>query len=338
MGRRGPAGTGVQAVEVGVAGVVDPDPFGDQRRRLAPRLLDRVDGGRDLPHDFDRVIRSRLQPVEPPAGRGLGDRDAASFERVRAVDVEQVRVLDGLEPPHPLQEADRGELARRLGSDMKRHVAVMAEVARQQHGGIRVRSLDRLDPITGELRPRLQLRHKRHYCRMARIPPVDESSAPPASRSIAAEHLASGSRMTNMKWTLAHSPVALDALLSWYPLHDAVQPFLGERRVWVFCHAISTQSDCLVCSTFFRRLLIDAGEDPTTLQLDEFDELIADLGRRLASDPHSVDDAMHTALAARLSAAEIVTLMTFGAIMVATNVFNDAMGVELDGYLERYAA
>jgi len=33
---------------------------------------------------------------------------------------------------------------------------------------------------------------------MARIPPVDESSAPPASRELAAAHLASGSRMTNI--------------------------------------------------------------------------------------------------------------------------------------------
>src|SRR4051794_14191857 len=92
---------------------------------------------------------------------------------------------------------------------------------------------------------------------MARIPPVDESSAPPASRSLASEHLASGGRMTNMKWTLAHSPAALDALLQWYPLHDELVPVLGERRVWVFCHAISAQSDCLICSTFFRRLLMD---------------------------------------------------------------------------------
>src|SRR3954452_1164575 len=113
---------------------------------------------------------------------------------------------------------------------------------------------------------------------MARIIPVDESSAPPAAQELAAAHVATGSRMTNMKWTLAHSPVALDSLLTWYPLHDAVLPVLGERRVWIFCHAISTQSDCLVCSTFFRRLLIDAGEDPSTLELDEFDSLLADLG------------------------------------------------------------
>ena len=65
---------------------------------------------------------------------------------------------------------------------------------------------------------------------MARIAPLQESSAPAAARDLAAAHAATGGRMTNMKWTLAHSPVALDALLQWYPLHDEVAPLLGERR------------------------------------------------------------------------------------------------------------
>jgi hypothetical protein len=171
---------------------------------------------------------------------------------------------------------------------------------------------------------------------MARIPPVDETSAPAVSRELAAAHAATGGRMTNMKWTAAHSPVALDALLQWYPLHDAVAPFLGERRTWLYCHAISTQSDCLICSTFFRRLLADSGEDPDAPQLDELDELIVDLGRRLARDPHSVDDALHARLEERFSRQEIVELIAFGALMVATNVFNDALGVDLDGYLQPY--
>ena len=33
-----------------------------------------------------------------------------------------------------------------------------------------------------------------------------------------------------------------------------------------------------------------------------------------------------------------MSLIAFGAMMVATNVFNDALGVELDGYLHPYAA
>jgi hypothetical protein len=173
---------------------------------------------------------------------------------------------------------------------------------------------------------------------MARIAPLDDTSAPDDSRSLAAAHAAAGGRMTNMKWTLAHSPVALDALLQWYPLFDALVPVVGERRMWILSHAISAQSECLICSTFFRRLLIDAGEDPGDLRLDDYDELIAEFGRRLAADPHSVDDALHERLKERLTDAQIVTLTAFGAIMIATNVFNDALGVELDGYLETYAA
>jgi len=173
---------------------------------------------------------------------------------------------------------------------------------------------------------------------MARIEPVEESAAPAVSQELAAAHVATGSRMTNMKWTLAHSPVALDALLQWYPLHGQVVPVLGERRTWLFCHAISTASDCLICSTFFRRLLIDSGEDPDSLALDEFDELIVDFGRRLGTDPHTVDDALYARLAERLDTPQIVTLTAFGAIMVATNVFNDALQVDLDSYLHTYAA
>ncbi len=94
---------------------------------------------------------------------------------------------------------------------------------------------------------------------MPRITPLDEGSAPPPAQELAAAHVGTGSRMTNMKWTLAHAPTALAALLQWYPLHDEVVPFLGERRTVLFCHAISTERDCLICSTYFRRLLIDAG-------------------------------------------------------------------------------
>lgn len=173
---------------------------------------------------------------------------------------------------------------------------------------------------------------------MTRITPVAEAAAPEASQELAAAHLAAGGRMTNMKWTLARAPEALQALLTWYPLHDQVVPFLGERRTNLFCHAISTESDCLICSTFFRRILKDAGEDPDALVLDETDELIADLGRRLADDPHAVDDAMHARLREHFDEREVVLLVAFGAMMVATNVFNDAMGVPLDDYLQPYRA
>ena len=170
---------------------------------------------------------------------------------------------------------------------------------------------------------------------MTRIAPADLARAPEASRELAAAHEASGARMTNMKRTAAHSPETLAMLLTWYPLHDRVAGFLGVRRAQLFCHAISAQNDCLVCSTFFRRLLIDAGEDPDELRLDADDELIVALGRRLATDPH-LDEPLFERLRARFTETQIVELIGFASIMVATNVFNDALGVPLDDYLQPY--
>ena len=86
-----------------------------------------------------------------------------------------------------------------------------------------------------------------------------------------------------MKRTLLHSLPAFHALMEWYPLRDTVQPFLGERLTTLFAHAISAETDCLICSTFFRRILIEAGEDPDELELDEREEAVVEFGRRSRS-------------------------------------------------------
>src|SRR5262245_28965626 len=104
---------------------------------------------------------------------------------------------------------------------------------------------------------------------MARIVPLTVEQASPAARTDLERQLAAHGRVTNMKRTLAHSPTALHALMQWYPLHDEVKGFLGPRSTLLFAHAISAQTDCLICSTFFRRLLKEGGEDPDALRLDD---------------------------------------------------------------------
>ena len=94
-----------------------------------------------------------------------------------------------------------------------------------------------------------------------RVPPTSYEHLP-ANAQAAHDAHARIARITNMKRTLLHSVPAFDALMTWYPLRDAVQPFLGERLTTLFAHAISAETDCLICSTFFRRLLIEAGENP----------------------------------------------------------------------------
>jgi alkylhydroperoxidase family enzyme len=171
---------------------------------------------------------------------------------------------------------------------------------------------------------------------MARIPLAAYEDVDPGVRDVWDGQVREHGRMTNMKRTLAHSRPALDALLTWYPLHDAVAAFLGERATTIFTHTISTQSDCLICSTFFRRILIEDGQDPDALHLSEREQALADFGAQLARDANQVDDALYARLAAFLTPEQIVTLTAFGAMMLATNIFNNALRVDLDEYLMTY--
>lgn len=171
---------------------------------------------------------------------------------------------------------------------------------------------------------------------MARLTPMNYENAPAAARAAHDAHERDYGRMTNMKRTLLYSLPSFHALMEWYPMRDVVRQFLGDRATTIFAHAISAQSDCLICSTFFRRILIDAGEDPDQLALDGREDLLVQFGRQLATDAKHVSDEMYGRLAATFTPAQIVALTTFGCMMIATNVFIDAMRVDLDGYLEPY--
>jgi alkylhydroperoxidase family enzyme len=171
---------------------------------------------------------------------------------------------------------------------------------------------------------------------MARIPHLRDEELPAESRAVLERHVAEHGSVTNMKRTLAHSPVALRVLLEWYALRDEVQPFLGERLTILFAYAISAQTDCLICSTFFRRILVDTGENPDALALDSREQVVVDFGQQLARDPNQVSDELFARLAAYFNPNQIVTLTAFGGLMIATNVFNNAIRVDLDEYLWAY--
>ena len=171
---------------------------------------------------------------------------------------------------------------------------------------------------------------------MPRIRPIDYAEAPPAVRAAHDEVVREHGRITNMKRTLLHSLPAFRALMEWYPLHDTVQPFLGERLTNLFAHAISADTDCLVCSTFFRRILADWGEDPDNFALDARERLVVDFGRCLAAPAARVPAELYARISAEFTDEQIVALTAFGAMMLATNVFNNALEVDLDEYLEPY--
>jgi len=171
---------------------------------------------------------------------------------------------------------------------------------------------------------------------MGRIPPLEYDQVRGAVRAEYDRQNAAHGRMTNMKRTLAHSEVALRALMEWYALRDEAIPFLGERLCDLYSHAISADTDCLICSTYFRRTLIDRGENPDAPSLDDREQTVIDFGRRLVADRNRVPDELYARLAQHFTPAQIVTLTAFGAMMIATNIFNNALEVDLDDYLKPY--
>jgi alkylhydroperoxidase family enzyme len=171
---------------------------------------------------------------------------------------------------------------------------------------------------------------------MARIRPLEAGEARGWAREEWERQVRSHGRMTHMKRTLAHSDVALRALMEWYALRDEVLPFLGERLCDLYSHAISAETDCLICSTYFRRVLIDRGERPDAPVLDAREQAVIDFGRALATGCHRVSNDTYEPLARHFTPPQIVTLTAFGALMVATNVVNNALDVDLDDYLKPY--
>jgi alkylhydroperoxidase family enzyme len=63
---------------------------------------------------------------------------------------------------------------------------------------------------------------------------------------------------------------------------------------------------------------------------------VLEFGRALAVSPFKVPDDVYQRLQAHFAQPQLVVLTAFGAMMVATNVVNNALEVDLDEYLQPY--
>ncbi len=171
---------------------------------------------------------------------------------------------------------------------------------------------------------------------MSKIPQAEYDAVGQEARALWDEQVNTHGRMTNMKRTLAHSGPALRSFMEWYPLKDEVAAVVGERPAILFAHAISSEVDCLICSTFFRRLLVQWGEDPDNLQLNPEEQLLVNLGRAMVKDANNVPQQYIQQLKEAHGDSFVVNLIAFGGVMMATNLFNNVLQIPLDEYLYEY--
>jgi alkylhydroperoxidase family enzyme len=162
-----------------------------------------------------------------------------------------------------------------------------------------------------------------------------ETASPDVKREYD-DQIEKNGRVTNMKRTLLHNVPAFKAYMEWYTLKDLIVPFIGERALSLYSYAISTANNCLICSTFFRRILVDSGDDPDNPVLSETEKFLVELGRAIGRDPHNIPQSFYDELQARYSAEQIVLLLAFAGIMSATNLFNTIAKIPLDEVLYQY--
>ena len=172
---------------------------------------------------------------------------------------------------------------------------------------------------------------------MARIEPLAAKEISPSLKAAFEKHVEDyGGRITNMKATLGHSPPAFEAYMHWYPLFTEVEQILGKRMATLYAHAISCAADCPLCSTFFRKIIIDSGETPEKPELTDAEKTLLDFGSSITRHKGNIADHLYNTVALNYSKKEMVILVAFAGIMIATNIFNNVIETEIDDYLAAY--
>lgn len=127
------------------------------------------------------------------------------------------------------------------------------------------------------------------------------------------------------------------AYAQWHSLRDELVPYIGERATALFSYAISDESKCVVSAAYFRKLLVDAGENVDDPQVTEAEQLLMDWGRLIARSPHDIPVEMYARLELSFNPKLRLILVAFAGQTVATNLFNTVGKVPLDPELEPFA-
>lgn len=163
---------------------------------------------------------------------------------------------------------------------------------------------------------------------MERISKIDLNKAAGEVKKAAEEHVRNGYRITNEKLTLLHNVTAFHVLEEEsYVLDGELQKLIGKRAADFYEYAISVQNDCIVCSTYFSRLLKKNHIEFETFAFTEKESLLIAYGRAIAKDPKNVGDELFGKMRQAFSEEEMVVITAMGVMMIANNYFNDILQV-----------
>lgn len=172
---------------------------------------------------------------------------------------------------------------------------------------------------------------------MARIPPLIPSETLSIIRAEIERHCARfKTHVTNMKCTLAYSLTAFEVYMQWYVVYDDMRIILGERQADLYAYSIAKGSNSFLWSTYFRKFIVDRGENPEELRLTAKEQLLMDFGGAVAANHGKIDQELFDKMSKHYNPRKMVDITSFAGQMIAACVFSNVMEVDLDGYLTGY--
>ncbi len=172
---------------------------------------------------------------------------------------------------------------------------------------------------------------------MPRIKPISPDEITESILKAFEEHKREhNARITNMKATMGKSLPVFKVYMRWYDLYKEVIDAVGERSAYLFAYAISEGSNCPLCSTFFRKIIIENKENPEKLSLSNTDKILLDFGSAIANNKGVISAELYKKVYDNFTEDQIIVLVGFAGQMIATNIFNNVLEVQIDDYLAPY--
>ncbi len=164
---------------------------------------------------------------------------------------------------------------------------------------------------------------------MARVEKIILETASAEVKKAVDDHVAQGYRITNEKLTLLHNVTAFQVIEEdSYKLDRELQRLIGKRAADFYEYAISVENECLVCTTYFGKLLRDNGIDFENFEFTHQEDLLIQYGRALAKNPKEISEELIAEMKKEFNEEQMVVITAMGVMMIANNYFNDALEVE----------
>ena len=132
---------------------------------------------------------------------------------------------------------------------------------------------------------------------------------------------------------MAGSLPSFQVYMQWYVLYEELRKVIGERMAPLYAYAVSYATECPLCSTFFRKIIIEAGENPEQLILTEKEQQLLNFGSAIAQTQGHIRDEVYDSIRKNYSEEEMVLLIAFAGQMIATNIFSNVIETQIDDYL-----